>query len=153
LAFGTASYWYSQITELNYSPKSPSNRRPGVNIPWLVYAPLKGGAGSSNLRPAGSSGPDPTIDLFPDKRGRHNTPGHESAKEIKFEWEDSDKQCVNLPPIPAVFRNLPSKPKNKSFQHPTSPPILEPQPDLIPGLLLGMGEILRQIGKLSEFPI
>jgi RHS repeat-associated protein len=39
-AFGQATFWFYAITESSYSQKTPSNRRSGVNIPWLVNAPL-----------------------------------------------------------------------------------------------------------------
>ena len=69
--------------------------------PPLFFAlPLKGPTGKAILRPAGTSGPDPTIELQRDRGYYHNTPGH-PASEIKFEWKDKkDDRCPFIPPVP-----------------------------------------------------
>jgi hypothetical protein len=83
---------------------------------------LKGGLGRGALRPGGTSGGNPTIDLQVDKKSkppaRHQTPGHENATEIKFRVDNSDKSYPILTPIPIL--------------RPSKEPLLDPMPVLVP---------------------
>lgn len=139
-ALASATTWFYLITE-PITRKLGKTNKPGNILPWLLNGSLKGTAGKGNLRPIGASGPEPTIDLFPDERGKHNTPGHEYAKEIKFEYGDPSSYNPNLclapPPLvpsqepKAVNKSSPSPiPNSSPFPDWRIPPI--PLPEKIP---------------------
>ncbi|MBE9182617.1 hypothetical protein IQ268_29180 [Oculatella sp. LEGE 06141] len=100
IAFATATAWFYLITESERRESRDLSSRGGT-VPWLLFGPLKGPTGRGVLRPVGTSGPDPTIELQPDRGGRHNTPGHEVATEVKFEYSDPDSYdyCPAIPPL------------------------------------------------------
>jgi hypothetical protein len=99
--------------------------RDPVKIPWGVTAPLKGPTGAANLRPGGTTGLNPTIDLFKDRISEqsHNTPLHPTT-ELKFRWKgakkaEKERTCPDTT-IPSVFDHLPE------------PRINQPQPVPLP---------------------
>lgn len=149
-ALASATTWFYLITEPTERKLGKTNK-PGNILPWLLNGSLKGTAGKGNLRPIGASGPEPTIDLFPDERGKHNTPGHEYAKEIKFEYGDSSSYdpnlCVAPPPLvpsqePKFVNNSPSPSQNPN----PSPGWQIPRiiPELIQKGAEGVGKWLQQ---------
>jgi RHS repeat-associated protein len=114
-----ATNWYYIITEPE-TRESKTIQNPLIQ--WVASGKLKGGLGRGALRPGGTSGANPTIDLQVDKDSkpptRHQTLGHENATEIKFRVDNVDKFCPILTPIPIL--------------RPSKEPRLDPMPVLIP---------------------
>ncbi len=150
IAFAKATTWFYLITqrEERSSRDFPNRIRP---FPWLISAPLKGPGGRSALRPSGNSGPTPTIDLQEDRfRGnsRHETPGHERATEIKFEYPgNDDDSCPRPIPdlLPAKEPTLEDAPDYRPIQEQPDidPPRGNPKP--LPRWIPATVDLLRRL--------
>ncbi|MGK7874026.1 MAG: RHS repeat-associated core domain-containing protein [Xenococcaceae cyanobacterium] len=136
-AFISATTWFYLITEPG-ARQSRNLTSTGGTVPWLLLGPLKGPGGRGILRPVGTSGPDPTIELQRERRSgvltRHETPGHENATEVKFEYLD-DKSYTSCPAIPALIpspeptlEDAPASPLPTPTPAPAPPPTPAPTP-------------------------
>ena len=117
-ALASAMGWFSVIT-IESSRKTRTIA--SAKVPWLVTGHLKDDtgllqpsrAGLGILRPNGSSGPNPTIQLDEDDLYReHNTPGRKGAKKVKFHYPGDDDPNH---PIAKVCPSLPKKEKKKKM--------------------------------------
>ncbi|MTF38985.1 RHS repeat-associated core domain-containing protein [Cyanobacterium aponinum] len=87
--------------------------------------------GQATLRPVGTTGPTPTINLQPTKitrriTSRHHTAGYENVTELKFRWNNKRNLtnfCITMPVIP-IINNQQTQPQSPpTFQFPPIPPI------------------------------
>jgi RHS repeat-associated protein len=140
-ALTNTTTWFYLIT-VDYAREQKSIQSP--KIEWLLTAPLRNTSssrhgGKANLRPGGSSGRYPTIDLAEMKKEvngkeiitRHETPKYEHIKEIKFKYEgdpDDKTKCPVLFPNPEP--KLPDiLPKRDRQPLPSPPEPLQPIPN------------------------
>jgi RHS repeat-associated protein len=83
----------------NIADKSTIEVRPSEKFGYIETGNLLGG-GKCVLRPGGSSGFMPTIDLQEDGRIGHNTPGYEKVGEIKFKYRGNESNAIQTKIIP-----------------------------------------------------
>jgi hypothetical protein len=83
----------------NIVDKSTIEARSSETYGYIETGKLLGG-GKCTLRPGGSSGLIPTIDLSKDERVVHNTPGYEKVGEIKFKYRGDESNAIQTKIIP-----------------------------------------------------
>ena len=145
-ALATARIWFYAITTssvgaVNIKRRAIPRPSPSTHPRWVLVLPLKddtpsyhfGYRGKATLRPGGDSGGFPTIDLTPDdKKERHETPGYQNIKEIKFLYKDKENKDPK-PPCPHIIPNKNDKEAidriiNHNIHHPQKRPGGEPVP-------------------------
>jgi RHS repeat-associated protein len=83
----------------NIADKSTIEVRSSEKYGYIETGKLLGG-GKCTLRPGGSSGIIPTIDLQEDQRVGHNPPGYEKVGEIKFKYRGNESNAIQTKIIP-----------------------------------------------------